>query len=288
MRWATVRRLGAAVALTTLLTTVASAAEQPGPGDVELVVPATVRKIRDGDTLQVQLDSGRVDVRLYGIDTPEPGTPFNREAKRALKSLLRGQDIELLPVSQDRYDRMVAVIYADGASVNEALLAQGHGWAYRDFLGQVPGDERYCELEADARTGSRGLWAQPPARWLPPWIHRAQQREQSGMTVVARDYSNETAADCLEAVRVAREGKRKASGRTAPPPPVVTKAPKPAEPTSDHPPGCDIKGNISRSGRIYHVPGSPHYDATQIDVKRGERWFCSEEAARAAGWRAPK
>ena len=51
---------------------------------------------------------------------------------------------------------------------------------------------------------------------------------------------------------------------------------------------CAIKGNISRSGaRIYHVPGSPSYDATQIDEARGERWFCSEAEARAAGWRAP-
>ena|SRR5690348_390373 len=50
--------------------------------------------------------------------------------------------------------------------------------------------------------------------------------------------------------------------------------------------GCKIKGNISASGqRIYHVPGQPYYDATRIDVTRGERWFCSEAEARAAGWR---
>lgn len=48
---------------------------------------------------------------------------------------------------------------------------------------------------------------------------------------------------------------------------------------------CKIKGNISASGRrIYHVPGQPYYDATRIDVARGERWFCSEAEARAAGW----
>lgn len=55
------------------------------------------------------------------------------------------------------------------------------------------------------------------------------------------------------------------------------------------PPGsCAIKGNISSSGRIYHVPGSPHYDATKIDESKGERWFCTEDEARAAGWRAPR
>lgn len=49
---------------------------------------------------------------------------------------------------------------------------------------------------------------------------------------------------------------------------------------------CLIKGNISRSGeRIYHVPGGRWYDVTRIDRLRGERWFCSEAEARAAGWR---
>ena len=52
---------------------------------------------------------------------------------------------------------------------------------------------------------------------------------------------------------------------------------------------CQIKGNInSRGDRIYHVPGSRYYGATQINTSRGERWFCSEAEARAAGWRAPR
>ena len=50
--------------------------------------------------------------------------------------------------------------------------------------------------------------------------------------------------------------------------------------------GCVIKGNVSRSGeRIYHVPGGAYYDATRISEAKGERWFCSEADARAAGWR---
>ena len=49
---------------------------------------------------------------------------------------------------------------------------------------------------------------------------------------------------------------------------------------------CSIKGNISRGGeRIYHVLGGRFYDQTRIDTSRGERWFCSEAEARAAGWR---
>jgi len=60
------------------------------------------------------------------------------------------------------------------------------------------------------------------------------------------------------------------------------------EPASAAPKGCTIKGNISSSGKIYHLPGSTGYDKTRIDTGKGERWFCTEAEARAAGWRAPR
>jgi endonuclease YncB( thermonuclease family) len=53
--------------------------------------------------------------------------------------------------------------------------------------------------------------------------------------------------------------------------------------------GCLIKGNISRRGeKIYHLPQGADYSRTKIDVTRGERMFCSSEAAAAAGWRKSK
>jgi hypothetical protein len=50
---------------------------------------------------------------------------------------------------------------------------------------------------------------------------------------------------------------------------------------------CQIKGNISyNSGeRIYHMPGQEDYFRTKINWADGERWFCTEAEARAAGWR---
>ncbi|WP_162300868.1 thermonuclease family protein [Alkalilacustris brevis] len=47
---------------------------------------------------------------------------------------------------------------------------------------------------------------------------------------------------------------------------------------------CVIKGNVSAGGRIYHVPGQRDYDRVNMNAP-GKRWFCSEEEARAAGWR---
>ncbi len=52
---------------------------------------------------------------------------------------------------------------------------------------------------------------------------------------------------------------------------------------------CNIKGNINTRGeKIYHVPGQKYYDETRISASHGERWFCSEQEARAAGWRKAK
>lgn len=67
--------------------------------------------------------------------------------------------------------------------------------------------------------------------------------------------------------------------------PVVSQS---ATAVADVPPSenCLIKGNISSDGsKIYHLPGCPYYDKTKIDEARGERWFCSEADAAAAGWR---
>lgn len=54
--------------------------------------------------------------------------------------------------------------------------------------------------------------------------------------------------------------------------------------------GCGIKGNISPTTgeRIYHVPGQEYHAATSVNFLRGERFFCSEAAAREAGWRRAK
>lgn len=71
-----------------------------------------------------------------------------------------------------------------------------------------------------------------------------------------------------------REGKPQAANQSRPAPS--------AAPSS----GCQIKGNINSKGdRIYHVPGGRSYDQTRIDTSDGERWFCSEDEARSAGWR---
>jgi endonuclease YncB( thermonuclease family) len=149
-----------------VLATPAAPAEPSKPATV---LSAVVSKVNDGDSLEVQLGTGRGRVRLSAIDTPEYDQPYADQASAALKALLPpGAAVELEVVTQDQFKRLVAVVWkvADGqrVNINETMLTQGHAWAYRRYMR----DPRFCELEAQARDQKLGLWAQPVSDWVYP------------------------------------------------------------------------------------------------------------------------
>ena len=51
------------------------------------------------------------------------------------------------------------------------------------------------------------------------------------------------------------------------------------------PEGCPIKGSLTAEGRVYVLPWSREYERVKMRGGKGERWFCSEAEAEAAGWR---
>lgn len=228
-------------------------------GEDAPVLIGTVTKVTDGDTITVKLSSGPITVRFDSIDAPERNQPWGTDATAALAELLDGQEVSLDVMSQDRYDRLVAVVYLGDGHVNAWMVEQGHAWAYRQYMS----DTDYCRWEDDARRNRRGLWSQASEDWVAPW----EWRRGAGST----DYSGETVARCI-----ATKGRSSATPTTSP------------RSASGETGQCLIKGNISENGRIYHVPGSRNYDATRIDESKGEWWFCTEAEARAAGWRAPR
>ena len=74
----------------------------------------------------------------------------------------------------------------------------------------------------------------------------------------------------------------------APPPPPEPELGCPEGCTAPKP-NCEIKGNISQKReKIYHLPGQQYYDKTVISPDKSERWFCTEQEARANGWRKSK
>ena len=93
----------------------------------------------------------------------------------------------------------------------------------------------------------------------------------------------------VKAQQEAREVKRGLWGACSADPrvnPFVTPSIAPVSAAQGSNGACVIKGNISASGeKIYHLPGCGSYAKTQIDASHGEKWFCSEAEAQAAGWR---
>jgi endonuclease YncB( thermonuclease family) len=270
------RRAGRCAALFIATLLVASAAPASADDLPGSVLVGTVIKAKDGDSLLVRLAGGPagadpIEIRLHGADAPESDQPGGAQAREFLRRRVVNRQVEIEPVTQDRYERMVAVVYRDGENVSAALVTAGHAWAYRRYLAEVPGADDLCRLEDEARRARRGLWAQPTNRWVPPWLHREIRRFPAG-ELRPRGYAAETGADCRKAIPRQASAQREAGTG------------KPSSPGKGR--NCLIKGNISAGGeRIYHLPGTNLYAKTRIKESDGERWFCTEAEARAAGWR---
>ena len=167
MRRKTFARLAGLVAAcgALLLAGSAVAADPPKPSPM---VKATVTKVNDGDSIEVDTEQGHARVRMSAIDTPEYDQPYGTQSSAALKTLLPiGSAVELEVVTQDQFRRMVAVVWLIGdkrTNINETMLSQGHAWAYRRYMK----DAKFCDLEQEARAKKSGLWAQPVSDWVYP------------------------------------------------------------------------------------------------------------------------
>lgn len=126
--------------------------------------------VSDGDTIAVLRDHRAVTVRLTGIDAPEKGQAFGQLAKQFAASLAFGQTVTVRLGGRDRYARLLAeVMLPDGRSLNQELVRAGLAWWFRKYSH----DLRLAHLEAEAREGRRGLWADPAPE--PPWDYRSRR-----------------------------------------------------------------------------------------------------------------
>lgn len=120
------------------------------------------------------------------------------------------------------------------------------------------------------------------AGWLAREGHALDYRQYSGGAYAAAEASARAEKRGLWAGAFERPWEWRASQRES-------QARPPAATAARSGPSCLVKGNISAKGeRIYHSPGMRSYAATRISPGRGERWFCTEAEARAAGWRSPR
>lgn len=164
------RRLGAVLTLLLLAGACAGREPQPAPSPATATLPAgvdvEVRKVVDGDTLEV---TGGVRVRLIGVDTPEtvaedrPVGCFGKEASRFTASVVPpGTPVRLVGDAEqrDRFGRLLAYVYrqADALFVNAELLRRG----FAQLLTIPPNiahTDEFAALARQAREGSQGLWA---------------------------------------------------------------------------------------------------------------------------------
>src|SRR5262245_44678541 len=196
------------------------------------------------------------------------------------------------------------------ATVTDGDTIQIHGQAIRLFGIDAPEGGQSCQLEGKpwrcgpAATnalaeliGRRTVTRQPRdhdrygrtvavcsvgSQDLSAWLAR------EGWALAYRRYSVDYVGE-EDAARAAKRGlwrgtfippwEWRAQKRAGSPPPAVSGDGR----------ECQIKGNVSRKGdRIYHLPADRDYARTRISPEKGERWFCSEADALAAGWRRPK
>ncbi len=94
---------------------------------------ATVTRVIDGDTLEVNMDGEKEEVRLLLVDTPEtkhpsePVQPFGPEASDFVNEQLEGEEVRIVPGTEkyDKYNRLLAYVYIDGETIQEKLLRNG-------------------------------------------------------------------------------------------------------------------------------------------------------------------
>lgn len=205
----------------------------------------------DGDTLLI----GETRIRLNAVDAPETDQTC-LDAKRSafacgvvvrdrLRAKIGNASVSCTKEGEDRYGRTLAICKIGHEDLNRWLVAEGLALAYVQY------SDRYEREEAQARSSKKGLWA---GAFIAPWDWRHRKPNTPILGQVA-DKADHTPMGSIS-----------------------PSAPPVAE--------CSIKGNINRQGdRIYFLPGNSAYGKVQMDKGLGERWFCSEEEAIAAGWR---
>ena len=139
------------------------------PSSADVTGPATVI---DGDTIVVAGER----IRLQGIDAPELqqtctayGQPWacGRTSAEWLRERLNGRQVECVGHARDRHERLLAVCYVGGDSINERLVSESWALDYRKYSSD------YLQAEADAKRAGAGLWR---GEFTPPWEWRAARR----------------------------------------------------------------------------------------------------------------
>jgi endonuclease YncB( thermonuclease family) len=125
-------------------------------------VTAQVRRVIDGDTIDVFLDNEVQRVRYIGMNTPERDEACYSEATEANRGLVGGETVLLVKDTSetDRFDRLLRYVYVDDVFVNAMLVVQG----FAEAALYQPDDKHYDEFrELEVVAAEQGLGCHPSA-----------------------------------------------------------------------------------------------------------------------------
>jgi micrococcal nuclease len=98
---------------------------------------ATVRRVVDADTLDVDLDLGmrvhlHARLRVAGVDAPESWTDEGKAAAAYVRSVMHpGDPLVVTTQKPDKYGRILAAVsFSGGCDLAEVLLELGHARPY--------------------------------------------------------------------------------------------------------------------------------------------------------------
>lgn len=133
------------------------------------VVDATVVKNIDGDTIKVELESGKEEtVRFLLIDTPETKhprlgvQPFGPAASDFVKQHAgKGKKIQLeFDVSdREKYGRLLAYVWVDGQMLNRMLVEQGLARVAYVYAPNTKYVDYLRETQEKAQAAEKGIWS---------------------------------------------------------------------------------------------------------------------------------
>lgn len=100
---------------------------------------ATVTKVKDGDTLVLDIDVGfsiiyrNQVVRLARINTPETNTIEGLTVKDVVTKLLVDKSVVVKTIKdkKDKYGRYLAEVYVDDLNINDYLLENNYATKYK-------------------------------------------------------------------------------------------------------------------------------------------------------------
>lgn len=137
------------------------------------VITAKSVRVIDGDTLEIIPTKGASErIRLLGIDAPESNQAHGAYSTQTLQQCVNQVQAIVEWFEQDRYQRLLGKVRANGVDCNLNQIQQGAAWHYKQYQQSQSEFDRlnYANAEVNARRQAIGLWASSTV--VAPWDYR--------------------------------------------------------------------------------------------------------------------